>query len=185
MTGILALDLATQTGWAFDDPARQLDMPMPIYGSARMGDRHADVDDKALALFHWIHRKIEELRPQYLIFEAPLLTRTDNVDLVQLLFGLAQVAAIVAKMHDVTPYKVIGITAIRIFTGVGKFEGKTRDERSRAKKRAVIEACRRHGWDPPDHNAADALAVLYFAQSILERGRVERTAGPLFGGKAA
>lgn len=176
---ILALDIASVCGWAVGglDGSNE----PPTYGSERLGKKGADVDHKALHLYHFLHRKIDDmLRPQYLVFEAPILIGTDIPDLVQLLFGLPQIAALVALQRDLVPYKAPGLSVTKFFTGQGKFPGATRDQRTRAKKQAVMDKCRRDGLDPPDHNCADALAILSYSQSILGRGRVTRAAGPLF-----
>ena len=96
---------------------------------------------------------------------------------VQRLMGLSAIAELVALKAGIKIYRAEGATVTKAFCGRARFPG-GRDE----KKRTVIETCRRYGWSPTDDNQADALAILHYSHSLLNRQQaVDRAAGPLFG----
>lgn len=172
---IAALDLATTSGWAFADGAGE-----PVYGSQRMGPRGGSLGDCFLAFDRWVNARIEEWRPEVIVFEAPLLVSRGSVMVVQRLMGLAAIAELIALKRGVRIYRAEGSTVTKAFTGRGaRFAGGSAE-----KKRLVIETCKRYGWNPKDDNAADALAVLQYAQSVFNRQEmVARASGPLFAGR--
>ena len=169
----LALDLATVSGWAIADGSAE-----PEYGSQRMGKRNCSLGECFLFFDAWLTERIADWRPAVVVFEAPIMVKRGSVMVVQRLMGLAAIAELVTLKAGLKIYRAEGSTVTKAFTGRGgRFPGGS-DE----KKRLVIETCRRYGWAPTDDNAADALAILHYAQSILNRqDAVDRASGPLFG----
>lgn len=144
---VLAIDLATSTGWAFyragDDK--------PSYGLLRL--QGGDEGDVLNRYGRWLHGAIAVHRPSRIVFEAPFV---QNVNAVARLFGLAAVTQFLAKNNDRTAYKVTPAEWRKHFLGAGN--GGRADL-----KKAVMGGCELRGWAPADDNVADALGVLDFA----------------------
>lgn len=167
---ILCLDIASVVGWAHAARAAP-----PSYGSQRMGARGCDPEDCGIALERWLREKLDEVDPEFFIFEAPLAGfGRGGAEVPYRLTGMAYLAAVTAKKRGVKIFKVEVSTTCKFFTGKGRWPS------SKDKKNAVIQKCREYGWSPADDNAGDALAILSYAQSIIHKGAVERVAGPLF-----
>lgn len=129
-----------------------------------------------IALEKWLSARFSEWLPEIVVFESPRLVGRGSVNIERRLFGMAAIAELVALKHGYRVFEVETATVTKNFIGRGgRFPG-GREE----KKRLVIEQCRKYSWNPQDDNAADSLAILTYAQSLLDRGEVNRTAGPLF-----
>lgn len=150
--GVIALDLATVTGWAVWRPAGSV-----AYGSRRLG-RAGDADGAFFAGYHsWLADMITVEQPAAIVFEAPWVGPDTHQQTARRLMGLAVVTELVAHLREIPRVREVNVASVR-----KHFVGNGRGERA-AMKRAVIEGCRQRGWDPKDDNAADALAVLDFA----------------------
>ncbi len=137
---ILALDIATKTGWAVYDGAITsgvLDLSgMPDHGQRGM-------------FFHgWISDLIVEHKIEFLICESTL----SYGHAAYVLIGLAFTAQTVAYAHDIKRKTVAPTTLKKFATGSG-----------RAGKQEMMEAVRKMGFDPVDDNEADAIALITYA----------------------
>jgi crossover junction endodeoxyribonuclease RuvC len=83
-------------------------------------------------------------------YEAPLpATQQKSMDAAQIALGLEALTLAACRECGVRLVKPVhNGTVKKHFAGTG-----------RADKLAIIEACRRRGWNPDDDNHADALAV--------------------------
>lgn len=97
---VLALDLASVSGWAVGEPGAQ-----PLHGSHRFaspGASHEAIFGNAM---RWISKMLLEHRPDVIVWEAPLATgrRSTGADAATILYGLPAVigaAAFLSKIYD-------------------------------------------------------------------------------------
>lgn len=149
---VLALDLATVTGWAAGDTASR-----PACGSVRLVGG-APVD-RWLALWDWLDAAITIHDPREIVFEAPLV-RSDNA--ARTLIGLSVVVELVARERSVRCTESNIAHTRKQIIGRGTFpKGEA--------KGAVVAWAKAEGFDPPDDNAADALVLWHYAAKV--RGR--------------
>lgn len=105
----------------------------------------------------FIATKLDLLRPAAMFSEAPIPVRgKTSFDVHRRLLGLQAIAAMAAHEANVFYETVPAVTVRKSLTGSGG-----------SKKPDVIWWCRRLGWEPRDNNAADALAVLWWAVPYL------------------
>lgn len=151
---ILALDVATSTGWAFGGPG-----DAPQYGVFSVPQTGADLGRFGVTFMAWLAAKCRDLRPREIIFEAPILPRKTNITTVRKLHGLAFMVECVAISEAVPCFEISNGEWRKQFLGAYYPSPATSD----ALGRAVIAACRGMGWNPRDDNDADALGILYVA----------------------
>lgn len=172
---ILALDIATNTGWAFADGEAA-----PRFGVVNLPKTGEDLGRYGFAFHMWLADAITKLAPQLIVYEAPILAGlSTNITTLRKLYGLGMMAETVAHAREV-PCKEENLGKIRThFLGRGRVPRKSDDI-----KRAVVAECQRRGWAVTDHNAADALALLDLARALTIEGWAIKSA-PLFEGRAA
>lgn len=179
MADVLALDIATVTGWALCGPNRTARGDIiPLFGSFRAGPAYIGEMEYG-AVYVDFRDKLVDLvtvhKPRFGVFEAPLNFAGGG----ETKKGQASVA---------TVRKLLGLCAIAEETfermGLEVLEVNVQSVRkhfcndSRAKKWHVRQTCRALGWNAQDDNAADALAVWDFSRASL---KLRSSAGPLYG----
>jgi hypothetical protein len=168
MSGLLVLDQATVTGWAFCDPGKE-----PLWGSIRLGKRGAWEGIVFWEFRNFLLDRIGVLQPDVLAFEAPFVPRPDrkkeakplSVDQLRRGFGLVSHITSIAEecgIKEIDEYQ--SIECVKFFTGRGRFPGETAAERTANKKEATVAACRARGWLNVTYDESDALALLMFAE---------------------
>lgn len=164
---ILALDLATVTGWAGWDGSASSAGTATFGGSIGL----------AFAAYHsWLIKKIQafsdgEARP-VIVFETPWVGSHTHQETARKLMGFAVVTEMVAHELSCRCLEVGTKTIIRHFTGAGG--GKRADKKAR-----VVAACRARGIEVSDDNEADALALLDYAAHCC-KVKTDIPPGPLF-----
>jgi crossover junction endodeoxyribonuclease RuvC len=161
MTDILALDIATRSGWA-----RGIVGATPIAGSVCFA-KHDDSSDNAIFAnaLAWISELLKpEPRPQRLVIEAmlsPLAMKGETSRAVRdRLAGLHGIVRAVAYLRGIYDIRTVAVADVRWhFIGANP-------RRARA-KHDTLEVCRRLGWLAEDDNAADALALWSHACACL------------------
>jgi hypothetical protein len=182
MGGILALDLATQCGWAVDGFKRNArGETIPLSGSFRAGPAIQDGMDHGAAYVDLRDRIVDLVsvhKPRFAIFEAPLqFAGNSNIKVgsspatVRKLFGFCAVAEETLTRLGIETYEADVQSVRKHFCG-----------HARAKKPDVARMCRTLCWHYDDDNAADALALWDFARGALKLGA---QSGPLFGERTA
>lgn len=155
---LLALDLSTQVGWAVGPIGGR-----PLLGTWVLpqiggeGARFASFENE-LADAMSVHE------PTVVAVEAPLpLPAQNNAEVARQQMGLrafvfSEAYRASAAMHEIDAYSV----RLNVL-GTGRFpKGKVKD--------AVMAWSKREGYDPPDHNAGDALVLwTYYARRLLPR----------------
>lgn len=182
MTKILALDLATTTGWACGPAGGRV-----MSGAKRFGR----VDSSRAAILHnalvWLHDMIKVERPEYLIYEAPLAVSTvigsTRIDTTRIAFGLAGLTETVAYANSMFGDRVRSesVQTIRkYFIGKGNLKG-------HVAKGLVAQKCHALGWvdreGARDFDRCDALAVWAYGCHVIAPGQAQEVT-PLFAGAA-
>lgn len=169
---ILALDLASVTGWALGIPGEQ-----PRHGSHRFASVGASHEAIFAGAANWMGGMITKFVPGLVIWEAPMPTsfnrgRTTS-DVTTVLYGLPAVIGAVAYMRGIYDIRKANTKDVRLhFIGCNP---------KRAKAKPLVKhQCRVMGWEVKDDNEADALAVWSFMCSILEP-KLAVAPTPLFG----
>lgn len=173
--GVLALDIATVSGHAYAVPPDK-----PCYDSHRLARPGASLATCFVEFDRWLNGLIDFYQPRGVVFESPIMIGgRDRMVVVQRLVGLAAIAELVGTKRGLVVKEASSQTVSKFFLGGARFKG-GRDE----KKAAMMSMCRRYGWEPKDDNAADALALLMLAETVLmpkEAARRQRVPpGPLF-----
>lgn len=162
MTLILALDVATVSGWA-----RGRIGETPTSGSVRFGN----VKKPAPAVFadaiNWMIAQLEQSPlPDLLIIEdmlPPLAMHNETTRSVRdRLAGLHGVCKGIAHRYNVPEIATASVGDVR-----AHFIGERSLKRAPAKQ-AVMERCRALGWYCADDNAGDALAVWSYACALID-----------------
>ena len=157
---VLALDVATSTGWAFGSAGE-----VPQHGTFRIDPTGDDLGRYGVEFIKWLSAKIRELRPREIVFEAPILPAKTNITTTRKLHGLALLVECVANLEAVPCSEISSGEWRRQFLGPYYPAKPTRDDL----KRAVIAACRGMGWNPRGDDDADALGLLYVANCLRNR----------------
>lgn len=151
--GLLALDLATVTGYAY---LKSLE-DTPISGACRM----VSVDKSGAGFFICFEKFIDELitrfNPHTIVLEAPFIGAMRNLNVARRLIGFTILTEMAAVKHSVPRVREVAHGSVKkFFTGNGH-----------ASKEDMIFKCQQKGWDPQDDNEADALAILCFSVSVI------------------
>jgi hypothetical protein len=165
-TSILALDLATQTGWA------AWHKHVTSVGSAHF---KGTVGEALNAYQLWL---IERAGPLcegglVIVFETPWVGPKTHQDVARKLQGLAGVTEMVAHQLGVRCMEANNASVLLHFTGKGG--GKRKEKKAR-----TITACNERGFHPRNDDEADAIALLDYAAHYL-RVKTDIPEGPLFG----
>jgi len=162
MNDILALDVATTTGWARGKLGEQ-----PQAGSVRFG--RADASNNAVFghCLTWIAKLLEpQPRPDILVIESMLSPEAKagftSRDVRDRLAGLQGVVRAVAHLRGIYDISEAGVSQVR-----AHFIGYSNLKRNEA-KRFVMMRCQQLGWQANDDNAGDALALWSFAAGTLD-----------------
>ena len=157
---ILALDLATHTGWACGDADGE-----PRFGVKVIGKPGEEIGKFASLFDEWFFHFVAEEEPRMIVFESPILAAKTTPATARKLMGLAFLTELVAYRWGIECREVHLQQVKKFMTGNG-----------RADKAAMIAAARGHGWLVNDDNAADALGVWALAVHTLQPGCAGRFA---------
>lgn len=168
--GVLALDLATQTGWALGRlpaqplthmEAAQAKPPQPLSGTVRFGRPGCPVGEFADAAEAWITRMLAEHRPDGLIYEKPVLPAKTHPETVLRLNGLAVIVLMAATRAGIAWVRCAQPSAVKRHICGNGGPGKEN----------VQAALRARGWRFETDDEADALALLDFAAALAAKER--------------
>jgi hypothetical protein len=163
---IIALDIATRTGWA----RGPLGADAPEFGSIKFGKDGASNGARFAAALRW---SIEIFRsdhaPDLVAVEAPISVKAfKSQQEGWLLFGLAAVILGTAEQCGIRDHRIHDVRDIRnLFIGHKRLP-------SAIAKEAVMRRCRQLGWNVPDHNAGDAAALWAYQSAKLRPGAMLR-----------
>jgi hypothetical protein len=157
---ILALDLASVTGWACGEPGRE-----PSHGFIRFAAPGASHEAIFASALTWALHMLDQYRPKTVVWESPLATSfgVTNIKTTGLLFGLPAIVGAAAYSRQIYNCRKADTRDVRIH-----FIGK--NLRREPAKAATIARCNALGWNVTDDNEADALAIWHYV-AALERRR--------------
>lgn len=178
---LLALDLATNTGWCAGDGSSD-----PELGTVRMPSTGEEIGPFGDFFERWLNIKLDELQPSMVMFEAPLLPGAkigDDGHLVKAptsiattrkLQGLAWSVEVQCHRRRLEVREVYGATVKKELSGSG-----------RGQKPDMMAAARRCGLAPKSFDEADAfgvwlVGVRYYASKFRQRWD-QRLYGPATG----
>ena len=171
--GILSLDVASSSGWAYGGPGE-----VPQHGSFLLPSTGEDLGRYGVEFLQWLTAKLVELQPREVVFEAPILPRQTNLNTTRKLHGLALLVEVACALKGVPCSEIGNSEWRRQFLGPYYPPKACRDEL----KRAVIAACRNMGWNPRGDDDADALGILHVVSSHRNQARAASDAGNRMGG---
>lgn len=168
---VLALDLSTTTGVAFDTADN-----IPAFSTWELapaavedyGTRYAD-------LAYRLEAKIAEVRPHVVAFERPIIPqgRKFRLHVVRLLVGLAAVAETIAAQHRLRRVE-IPVSTVKQHFGA----------RSGSSDKSPITArCLQLGWKVRNDDEADAASIWSYVKCC-EDPSFSYVSTPLFGRRA-
>lgn len=169
---LLALDLATSTGWAFADGKGK-----PTHGVYRIPKTDDDFGEFGCDFRGWLDRTLVELKPDIVAYESPILRNMfkfdpikkikieipPNIRTLRKLYSLPTLAEMGASDRGIDKdhrFEVHMQTARAHFFSPAKTPKK-----SDAIAKAVMEKCRTRGWAPKSDDDADALVILEYARA--------------------
>lgn len=167
---VLALDQSpTATGFAIGQPCES----RPRFGVFRLPPWNNNEGERLLAFETWLLATIAQHGVTNVFYEAPVemgSIKSAEIDSKQkALIGCIQTNTYRALKRE--PPQVFVASWRSRFLGTTKAPpGLTRPEQRRAElKRMALKACAMRGWLVEDDNAAEALGILDFALSTLDR----------------
>lgn len=160
---VLALDLATVTGWALHSPGMQ----RPHFGAWRLEGSVRDIGRRA----EHLRQHMNELRTIYgdfshMVFEAQHVSAKMDIDTVYCLMALGGMAEWFAFRVGAKCFKVHISQWRKHFLGRGssfKDKGKPIDP-----KELALRKCAEHGWHMNSTDAAEACGILDYFLSLIE-----------------
>lgn len=154
--GILTLDLAARTGWAYGHAAARLTRPASFgywdLAKSKTGSLArpwADLIDRLADTF-------KVMRPSLVVFEAPLPPSAQkHAHTARMLLGYCAMVELVCYRWEIECKEQDAPTVRKRLIGTG-----------RPDKEEIVNWCRGRGLDILDHNAADAVVLWYYAAAL-------------------
>lgn len=150
---VLALDLATKTGWAYG----KANAAKPKSGSIKFGEDGWSRPHRYREFRGWVAGFCNLVKPDLIVFERAFVGK--NVQVARFLYGLSE--HLEELLYDCgIPVHEASVSEIRHhFCG--------RSPRGDEGKELVKQTCRTLGWTFDDDNAADACALWDYQRSII------------------
>ena len=171
---VLALDIATTTGWALHNP----DLQRPFFGALALpggGERIGAALDKLLRFLEQLDGRMAETgRPiSHIFYEKPFIPGQVNSVTSERLMGLCAVTQMFAYRRQMTSCLSVDISEWRKhFLGRGGGFKRTPDKKhylpDHDPKELAIRECARFGWHTDIADAAEACGILDYALSMLD-----------------
>lgn len=180
---VLALDIATTTGWAWHRPG----MPRPFFGAVPLPSEVNEVGEPIAELLLWLRNLYIGLKNDgspitHIFYEMPFINpRQINSRTSKRLMGLAGVVEMFAYQVKMTGIYEVDIAEWRKhFLGRGggfKREKKWSEKKQKMvpgkylpghdPKELAIQQCARFGWHTNVHDAAEACGLLDYALTMI------------------
>lgn len=160
MPSVLALDLATNVGFAYGEPGA-----VPRIGSHRLPVTGEDVGAYAIAFDTWLSGLLwQTIKPKAVVFCAPILRNDMQQRLATLrkLYGLTWHTEFLCVRHEIKCFELYEATVRSFFLGKGaKHIRDAQDPKIILKtlKQQVFERCTAIGWNPANDDQSDAAAA--------------------------
>ncbi len=155
---LIAFDLATQTGIAIGDTEGR-----PVGQSENLGEAGKPHGIRFTYALRMATNLILEQQPDWIAIEEPIAGGVKgDENRLKMLMGLRASIYIAAELRKIRVVEYPVQTIRKHFIGYGML--KSADAKSR-----TIARCMRLGWNPANHNEADAMAVWDLARARLTR----------------
>ena len=151
---ILAIDLATSTGWA------KWHKRVTSFGTKVLPKAGENIGFYLFTFDEWLLVKIEETAPALIVFDPPWVGPKTGQKTATCLFGLAGVLELRCLREGVQCREANNQEVLKHWTGKG---GGKREE----KKARTLAAAHTRGFHPRNDDEADALAILDYAAHCL------------------
>jgi hypothetical protein len=158
---ILALDIATTTGWARWDSG----LNRPHADEVKL--KAADEAKRFAEFAQWLRAKLIADQIDHLAIEMPVPQRNGmtNLGTLQTLHGLRAIAMALGGAINIPIIEVNNQEWRQHFLGQRVApKSVPKDKRSAWWKKQCVKRCEELGWTVKGHNAADALGVLDFVR---------------------
>lgn len=159
MARVLALDLATNTGWAEHEPG----MDRPFFGSFRLPGGPGDIGKRADTLERFLRDRFILRRFTHIVYEAQHVSSQINIETIEMLLALSGIVQKFSYQVGIGKfcYKVNIAEWRKHFIGRGAGFG------DQDPKKLAIAKCAQYGWHTDIGDEADALGVLdYFLTMV-------------------
>jgi hypothetical protein len=172
MPCVLALDLASVTGWAVGWPGTT-----PEHGSIRFASKGASHEAVFVRAYCWMREAIERYHPGIVVWESPMPTSfnrgSTNTNTTTLLYGLPAIIGMTAYQNGIFDIRKATTRDVRMhFIG--------QNPKGHIGKKLVMRQCRAMGWEVADDNESDSLATWHYMCSLIEP-KLALAPTPLFG----
>jgi hypothetical protein len=142
MSAVLALDLATQTGWAYKANG------LISSGSESFALKKKEgVGRRFLKFRTWLRDQFESIKPEVVVYEEVM--RWSSGSAAKCYCGLLAIVQTECEYKEI-PYEGVHVGTIKKFA----------TSKGNATKEQMIEAAIKAGFTPKDDNEADALHLL-------------------------
>jgi hypothetical protein len=160
---VLALDLATTTGWAWHRPG----MSRPFFGAMRLPGDARETGKACDALERWLRDLFIALKPQggisHIFYEAQHVGPKLNMDVLYKLIGLGATCEKFSFQTRGLVYRVNIAEWRKHFIGRGSgFRARGEDQ-----KELCIQRCAQYGWHTNVADAAEALGILDYSLTMI------------------
>jgi hypothetical protein len=151
---VLALDLATTTGWAYGVPGS-----IPRFGHIRFSKPGTSHAETYRAFRNWLDAKwnVRDEQPDAVVYESPAVptihSGKTNIDTIRLLVGFAE------HLEEWCWGKV-KVEEVRVSTVRVHFLGQ--NLKSQQAKTETMRRCRMLGWEVNTHDEGDACALWHY-----------------------
>lgn len=158
-TRILALDVATRTGWAFSDGERQES------GVASFELKHGESTPTRYVRFsQWLREMLDRYRPEMVIYEQPG-ARQPSGAAAEVLYALTTRVAEAAELRGLACVTLAPAALKKWATSNGNASKDAMIVAAAEKQRQHVEDWIAHLRRPGGDNEADALLLLFWVQA--------------------
>lgn len=171
-TRVLALDLATVTGYALHVPG----MERPFFGAIRMPGKPGENGRRFDTIERWLREKFILYRFTHIVWESQHVAAQMDMNTVKLLLGLSSVCEKFAFQVGAQAFEVNLAEWRKHFIGRGAGFQKTPDRKrylpNHDPKELAIRQCAKYGWHTDIADAAEACGILdYFLTMVPDHPR--------------
>jgi hypothetical protein len=177
---VLALDLATNVGFASGEPGGE-----PTFGSHKLKSTGDDIGSFAHEFDLLASRLFSEIEPSLVVFCSPILPPATKIQTLRKLQGLAWHTEYVAKRFRIECREIYEAQARSFFLGKGARTLHLPGGEKITLKQQAFDRCRQIGWMVVNNDESDACAAWAFTCARLAPAAgLRHGAGPVAAGTA-
>lgn len=167
---ILALDAATNVGWAAWDPEPAAGDPPLVYGTYEINTK-APLVEQCVEMGSFIRGMLDIFRPALVVYEAPWVGQFAGAaaKLFRLQGTVFYIAGVEGKMIVTPTVKEIRSHFVgdEIKEARAKMKAEGKKGAANLEKKIVFKKCVALGYTPNNFDESDALAVLHYGRDVL------------------